>query len=169
MLELPEIMRILPHRPPILLVDRVVEFEPGERIVTTKTISASEPCYTGLADPLPDAAYAYPTSLLIESFGQSGALLWLCSAREKGTTVDGTLIFAQAKRCVFEGRAYPGDVLRHEVRLDHLVGDNAFMTGETWIGDRRVATMGSVLAVARDSAELPQSQGSVPGQPGRAS
>ncbi|WP_063771108.1 3-hydroxyacyl-ACP dehydratase FabZ family protein [Streptacidiphilus neutrinimicus] len=158
MLELPDIMRILPHRPPILLVDRVLEFVPGERIVTTKTISASEPCYSGLADPLPDAGYAYPTSLLIESFGQSGALLWLCSARHRGESVEGTLIFAQAKECVFDGRAYPGDVLRHEVRMDHLVGSNAFMTGETWIGDRRLATMGSVLAVARDSAELPQAQ-----------
>jgi 3-hydroxyacyl-[acyl-carrier-protein] dehydratase len=158
MLELPDIMRILPHRPPILLVDRVLEFEAGVRIVATKTVSASEPCYTGLADPLPAADYAYPTSLLIESFGQSGALLWLCTAQAKGTTVEGTLIFAQARDCVFTGRVFPGDVLRHEVRMDHLVGDNAFMTGETWVDDRRIATMGSVLAVARDEGQLPRSE-----------
>ncbi|MEU1947871.1 hypothetical protein ABZ554_36850, partial [Streptomyces sp. NPDC020125] len=55
-----------------------------------------------------------------------------------------------AREVTITGRAYPGDVLRHTVEIDQLIGDNAFMRGEIWVGDRRIATLGSVLAVVRE-------------------
>ncbi|MBU3862700.1 beta-hydroxyacyl-ACP dehydratase [Streptomyces sp. 4503] len=149
-LEHADIRRILPHRHPVLLVDRVLELEPGSRIVATKTVTGSEPCYAGLEEDLPASAYAYPASLLVESFGQTGAVLWLYSAAMAGERSEGTLIFGSAREVTITGRAYPGDVLRHTVEIDQLIGDNAFMRGETWVGDRRIATLGSVLAVVRE-------------------
>ncbi|MFD6325631.1 3-hydroxyacyl-ACP dehydratase FabZ family protein [Streptomyces sp. NPDC058442] len=149
-LEHADIRRILPHRHPVLLVDRVLEIEPGARIVATKTVTGSEPCYAALDEDLPASAYAYPTSLLVESFGQSGAVLWLYSAAAQGEQREGTLIFGSARDVTITGSAYPGDVLRHVVEIDRIIGDNAFMRGEIWVGDRRIATLGSVLAVVRD-------------------
>lgn len=145
-----DIRRILPHRHPVLLVDRVLEIEPGVRVVATKNVTGSEPCYAGLDEDLPASAYAYPVSLLVESFGQSGAVLWLYSAAERGERPEGTLIFGSAREVSITGAAYPGDVLRHVVEIDRVIGDNAFMRGEIWAGERRVATVGSVLAVVRE-------------------
>jgi len=141
-----EINRILPHRHPILLVDRVLELEPGVRIVATKAVTASEPCYADLAENLPQSAYAYPISLLIESFGQTGAIMWL---RGGAADSSGTLIFGGARDCVVVGSAFPGDVLTHEVRIETIKGDNAFMSGEIRVGDRVIVTIGSMLAVMR--------------------
>ncbi|WP_069868148.1 3-hydroxyacyl-ACP dehydratase FabZ family protein [Streptomyces malaysiensis] len=149
-LEHADIRRILPHRHPVLLVDRVLDLEPGVRIVATKAVTGGEPCYAGLDEDLPVSAYAYPASLLVESFGQTGAVLWLYSAATSGERREGTLIFGSAREVTITGSAYPGDVLRHTVEIDQLIGDNAFMRGETWVGDRRIATLGSVLAVVRE-------------------
>ena len=107
------------HRHPILLVDRLVQLQPFERIIAEKAVSGSEPCYAGMRDGLPTRAYAYPASLLLESFGQTGALLWLESLRSTGRAVpDGTLIFAAARDVVFHRPVLPGDVVRHVGRLE---------------------------------------------------
>ncbi|NHC16049.1 3-hydroxyacyl-ACP dehydratase FabZ family protein, partial [Motilibacter deserti] len=84
MREYADIRAVLPHRHPVLLVDRVVELKEFASIVTLKAVSGSEPCYAQMDEGLPASAYAYPGSLLLESFGQSGALLWLESLRSRG-------------------------------------------------------------------------------------
>jgi 3-hydroxyacyl-[acyl-carrier-protein] dehydratase len=155
-LEHADVKRILPHRHPVLQVDRVLELEPGARIVATKAITGAEPCYAGIPDDAPHSAYAYPVSLMVESLGQAGGLLWLHGAALAGEPTTGTLIFGSARDLELTGAAYPGDVLRHVVHLDLVKGENAFMHGETWVGDTRIATVGTILAVLRqDSALVP--------------
>jgi 3-hydroxyacyl-[acyl-carrier-protein] dehydratase len=149
MLEHADVKRILPHRHPMLQVDRVLDVDPGDRIVAVKAISGAEPCYADLAEGLPQSAHAYPPSLLLESLGQAGALLWLHTAALEGKSPAGTLIFGSARDCRITGSAYPGDVLRHVVHLLLVKGDNAFLRGETWVGDERIASVGSMLAVVR--------------------
>ncbi|WP_432587639.1 beta-hydroxyacyl-ACP dehydratase [Streptomyces sp. HD1123-B1] len=148
------IRNILPHRHPVLLVDRAIEFSPFERVVTTKTISGSEPCYSGMADGLARSAFSYPKSLLIESFGQSGAVLWLESIRTRGEKLSGTLIFAAARNVVFHRPVHPGDTVRHMVRIDQLLADNAFLSGESFVGDECVMTVGQAIAVVRPAEGL---------------
>jgi 3-hydroxyacyl-[acyl-carrier-protein] dehydratase len=148
-----DITRVLPHRHPVLLVDSVLELEPGVAITATKAVTGSEPCYAGLADGLPDSAYAYPVSLIVESFGQAGAVLWLVGTPDTERPV-GTLIFGAARRVVVHDRAYPGDVLTHRVRIETITGPNAFMSGEVHAGDRLIATIGQVLAVIRETDAL---------------
>jgi 3-hydroxyacyl-[acyl-carrier-protein] dehydratase len=149
-----QIRSILPQAAPMVLVDRVEWLAPGQALRAIKTISGSEPCYQDLPAGLPKRRYAYPVSLMVESFGQAAALLW---HSESGgiADADNVLMFAAARDCRFLGHAYPGDVLRHEVRLEGSVARTGFATGETWVGGRQVAAMGSFIAVLRPAAILP--------------
>jgi len=149
MFEHAEIRNLIPHRHPILLVDRVLELQLFEKIVTTKTISGSEPCFARMKDGLPQRSYAFPMSLIIESFGQSGALLWRASLKSTGKTQTGTLFFGASREVTIHRPVYPGDTMRHVCYVDHMIGDNAFLRGETYVGDEIVASVGSAIAASR--------------------
>jgi 3-hydroxyacyl-[acyl-carrier-protein] dehydratase len=137
---------ILTHRPPILLVDRVEEIEYFDRIVATKAVSACEPCYAGMAETRDQRRFAYPGSLMIESFGQSGAVLWLESARQDGRALIGDPVVAEASDVLFHRAAYPGDTLRHEARIERIVGNRAYLYGRTLVGGDLAAEYGSLVA-----------------------
>ncbi len=143
-----DIRAILPQRYPLLLVDRVLDLDPGRSIRTIKAITGTEPCYAGLPDAAARWCYEYPRALMIESLGQSAALLWL-GDHPVTPGDDRVLMFAGARSFSFEGAAYPGDVLRHDVRLDNVVADTAFASGEIWVGDRRIASVATLIATRR--------------------
>jgi 3-hydroxyacyl-[acyl-carrier-protein] dehydratase len=147
-----QIMEILPHGHPMVLVDRVISLSVGERIVATKAITASEPCFAGIARGHSVAA-AYPTSLLLESLGQTAAILWLQSM-QAARSPQSVLMLTVVRDCVVEGRAYPGDLVRHCARIENVVGDNVFVSGESWIGNRRIIHAGSMVAVIRSAIGL---------------
>ncbi|KAA2265792.1 beta-hydroxyacyl-ACP dehydratase [Solihabitans fulvus] len=147
-----EIRAILPHGPQMVLLDRVEWLDPGRALRAVKAISGGEPCYQRLPAGLPRRGYAYPRSLILESFGQAAAVLWH-SLTGRLADQDSLLMFAAARSCRFEGHAYPGEVLRHEVALERCVADTAFATGSTWVGERRIASMGSLIAVVRTRPE----------------
>lgn len=149
MIEHSEIRAILPQGHPMVLVDRVVSLEPGASIVGIKAISGSEPCYCEVTPGSEADRFAYPTSLLVESFGQTAAVLWLKSLKSFNRDPKHLLMFVAARNVKIEGCAFPGDVLRHIARLDHVMEDNVFVSGETWVGDRRIASIGSMIAVVR--------------------
>jgi 3-hydroxyacyl-[acyl-carrier-protein] dehydratase len=158
MLEHADIRRILPHRHPILLVDRVIEVEPWRRLVALKTVSGAEPCYANLSEDASPQSYGYPASLMLESFAQSAILLWLHSAESQGSSVEGTLIFAAARDCTFHRAVLPGQTMRHVARLTSVVGGNtALMSGETWVDDQVVAEFGSLIGAARPESDLSRS------------
>ncbi|MEU4266150.1 hypothetical protein ACYCCF_13610 [Streptomyces argenteolus] len=139
----------LPVRHPMLLVDRVDAFDPGREITTVKAVSGSEPCYRSMEDGLPLSRYMYPRALMLESFGQSSVLLWLSS----GTT-EGVQVAAAFRHCRFAGEVRPGAVLRHVARIDRLMSDNVFVSGETWDGDRCVMTVGALIGSSRPRAQV---------------
>ncbi|MBW3668370.1 MAG: beta-hydroxyacyl-ACP dehydratase [Actinobacteria bacterium] len=140
---------LLPQGHPMVLVDRVDRLEPGDSIEAIKAVTASEPCFARLDQGCPSRAWAYPFSLVIESFGQAAALLWLSTVDDDGPKPDRLLMFAAARGVEQHAAIHPGDVMRHVVRLDHVVGDNAFVTGHTQVGYRLVASFGSMVAVTR--------------------
>ena len=149
MLEHAEIAALLPHGHPMVLVDRVIRFEIGGSLTALKAVSAGESCYAGLGKGLNQAAYAYPLSLLLESFGQAAALLWLMGQSAGDRRAGGMLLLGGARKCVFRGDAYPGDVLRHEVRLVHATMGTAFVDGETFVGETPIASITSIVAAQR--------------------
>jgi 3-hydroxyacyl-[acyl-carrier-protein] dehydratase len=143
MLDHAALRAILPHRHPMLLLDRVTSLQPGRSITAEKSVSGSEPCYQHAR------SYAFPTSLLIESMGQAAAVLWLSGAG--GVPAGQVLMLTLIRDFHVAHAAFPGDVLRHEVWLDHVSDGSAIAAGETWVGARRIATAGSLLAVVRPS------------------
>lgn len=136
---------ILPHRYPMLMVDHVGALEPGVAITARKCISGTDPCYQFVRDPGSPHDVAYPPSLILESFGQAGAILWL-----KSTLVNpGVLMLASVRNCLFEAEVFPGDTLEHHVRIDRLLEDTVIFSGDTWVGLRRVVHVDWLVAVIR--------------------
>lgn len=151
-LEYSEICKILPQGYPMVLVDRVAALDPGVSIVAMKAVTSSEPCYSNLSKDLPRDRYAYPVSLLLESFGQSAAILWLISASIDSAHSESVLMLAVARECRIRSRAFPGEVLQHRIELENTIGDHVFVRGDTWVDDRVIMCVGSMLAVRRSRA-----------------
>jgi len=145
-----QLRQLLPHGPGMVLLDRVEELRPGVELRAVKSISGGELCYAGVDAAAGIDAFAYPASLLLESFGQAAAVLWL-NSEPSGQRV---LMFAAAKDCRFTGHAYPGDVIQHVVRLEHRSEAAAFVSGHTSVGTHRIASYGSLTAVVRPRSEM---------------
>lgn len=148
-----EIRRLLAVNHPMILVDRVCALTPGQSVEAMKAVSGSEPCYGGLPEDLPIERLAYPTSLLVESFAQAAALMWLTALRPAGD--DPTLLVPGAIRdCVVMGAVFPGDVVRHVARIDQSLQGTAFVSGASYVGGRAVLTVGAFVGVERPRESL---------------
>lgn len=109
MLDINEIMKILPHRHPFLLVDRVVEMEEGKRIVGIKNVTINEPFFPGHFPGHP----VMPGVLIIEAMAQVGGILaYLASDEETRRKV---CYFASIDNAKFRRPVMPGDQLRLEL------------------------------------------------------
>jgi 3-hydroxyacyl-[acyl-carrier-protein] dehydratase len=113
-LEAADIMRILPHRYPFLLVDRVVELEPGVRAVGIKSVSANEPQFTGHFPGRP----IMPGVLMVEALAQTAGVAVLTLDEYRGKLG----LFAGIDDCRFRRLVQPGDTLRLEVTVEKLRG-----------------------------------------------
>ncbi len=109
MLDINEIMKILPHRYPFLLVDRVTEMEPGKRIVGLKNVSMNEQFFPG---HFPDHP-VMPGVLIIESMAQVACILAILSSDE--STRSKVTYFVGIDNARFRRPVVPGDQLRLEV------------------------------------------------------
>jgi len=109
MLEARDIMRILPHRYPFLLVDRILELEPGRRAVGIKNVTANEPQFTGHWPDNP----VMPGVLIIEAMAQVGGILLLTVADNEGMLA----LFGGVDGVRFRRQVLPGDQLRIETEL----------------------------------------------------
>lgn len=109
MLTIRDIERLIPHRYPFLLVDRVVEAEAGKRIIAIKNVTANEWFFQGHFPGFP----IMPGVLIIEALAQTGAVLLLSEAEAKGQIP----LFAGIDDCRFRQQVVPGDTLTLEVEL----------------------------------------------------
>ncbi|GKQ38397.1 3-hydroxyacyl-ACP dehydratase FabZ family protein [Streptomyces sp. A012304] len=141
------IARSLPHRYPMLLVDRVVELVPGERIRAVKAVTVNEPWYAGAA---PDADLAYPPSLLIESWGQTAGLLTVVGG---GAPQGQVMLFGSVADAEFHHPVLPGDVIEHRVTVARTFTDSVVFEGSSHRGDLTVMTVAQMVMAFRP-AEL---------------
>lgn len=142
-LEAADIMRIIPHRYPVLLIDRVIELEPGKRVVAIKNLTNNEPQFTGHFPGRP----IMPGVLMVEALAQAGAVAVLSLPEYRGKLA----LFAGIDECRFKRTVVPGDTLRLEVTLEKLRG--VFGRGHA------VATVdGEVAVTATISFVIPRDQ-----------
>jgi 3-hydroxyacyl-[acyl-carrier-protein] dehydratase len=113
-LEAADIMRILPHRYPFLLVDRIIELEPGKRAVGLKQVTANEPQFTGHFPGRP----IMPGVLMVEALAQTAGIAVLTLDEYRGKLG----LFAGIDECRFRRLVTPGDTLRLEVTVEKLRG-----------------------------------------------
>lgn len=112
MLSIQEIMAIIPHRPPFLLVDRIIELEAGVRAVGEKLVTMNEPQFLGHFPGNP----IMPGVLIVEALAQTGAVALLSMPEHNGKLV----LFAGIDGVRFKRIVRPGDTIRLEVTLDRL-------------------------------------------------
>lgn len=112
MLSIQEIMALIPHRYPFLLVDRIMELEPGVRAVGEKLVSANEPYFQGHFPGNP----IMPGVLILEALAQTGAVAALSAPENAGKLV----LFAGIDGARFKRVVRPGDTLRLEVQLEKM-------------------------------------------------
>jgi beta-hydroxyacyl-ACP dehydratase FabZ len=105
------IRELLPHRYPMLLVDRITEFEPGSRIVGIKNVSANEHFFEGHFPGRP----IMPGVLMLEALAQVGIVFFKMT--ENGAARDRLIVFAGVDSVKFRKGVIPGDVLTLEMRF----------------------------------------------------
>ena len=110
MMDIQEILRTLPHRYPIIMVDRVLEVEPGKRIIALKNVSINEPVFSGHFPGYP----VMPGVLILEALAQAGAILAIVTWGDSRPR-DSLYYFAGIDRARFKRPVEPGDQLRLEV------------------------------------------------------
>lgn len=127
-----EILRTLPHRYPFLLVDRIVEIEPGKRIVGIKNVTINEQFFVGHFPGAP----VMPAVLIIESMAQvSGVLMYKdLPDREKKL-----IYFTGIESAKFRRPVVPGDQLRIEMELRHRRNNFGKMNGKALVDGKLVA------------------------------
>jgi len=126
--DIKDIMSVIPHRPPFLLIDRIEELTPGERVVALKNVTMNEPFFVGHFPQEP----VMPGVLIVEALAQAGAYAVLSLEENKGRIA----YFGAINGCKFRGKVVPGDALRLEVTIKKLrpvagVGDGrAYVDGK---------------------------------------
>ena len=109
-LDILDIMAILPHRYPFLLIDRIIEVEPKHRIVALKNVTINEPHFQGHFPDYP----IMPGVLMVEAIAQTGGVLLLAEIPDRA---DKLMVFTGIENAKFRRPVVPGDQVRIEVTV----------------------------------------------------
>jgi len=135
-LDIQDILRILPHRFPFLLIDRVVDLTRKQRIVAIKNVTINEPFFAGHFPNLP----IMPGVLIVEAIAQAGGALLLTEIEDRHKKL---MVFTGIERARFRRPVVPGDQLRIEVKVKAWRENSGRaavrMEGIAYVEDKRVA------------------------------
>lgn len=137
-----DIQKLLPHRYPFLLIDRVVEFERNKRVLAYKNLTINEPFFQGHFPGHP----IMPGVLIVEAMAQTGGLLLMEQITDRANKV---VYFMALDEVKFRKPVVPGDQLRMEVEMLQFRGKTARMKGMAYV-DGQVVTEAVMLACVVD-------------------
>ena len=131
-MDIGEIFKILPHRYPFLLIDRVVELERMKRIVALKNVTINEPFFQGHFPEKP----IMPGVLIVEAIAQAGGLLLLTEVPNRDEML---MVFTGIEKARFRRPVVPGDQVRIEVEVKAWRITAARLEGKAYVGDKVAA------------------------------
>jgi len=137
-----QIFDSLPHRYPLLLVDRILELEPGVRAVGLKNVTINEEFFNGHFPGRP----MMPGVLVLEAMAQVGAVLLMCSSEHRGKLA----VFGGMDRVRFRKPVLPGDQLISEVELLRLHNDFGKVKATARVDGEVVAEAECIFALIED-------------------
>lgn len=132
MLDIREIMSIIPHRYPFLLIDRIIEFEEKKRIVGIKNVTINEPFFQGHFPGAP----IMPGVLIIEAMAQTGGVLLLHSMPDRDQKL---IYFMGIQNAKFRKPVVPGDILTLQLEVLNLRSWSCKLKGVATVGGDIVA------------------------------
>ncbi len=135
-----QIMEIIPHRNPFLLIDTIEELEPGKRAVGKKCVTMNEPFFAGHFPGNP----VMPGVLIVEAMAQVGAVCVLQKEENKGKTA----YFAAINSAKFKRKVVPGDVLMLELELVKEKGPISVSKGKATVNGEVAAICEITCAVS---------------------
>jgi len=136
-----QIEEILPHREPFLLIDEVLELEPGRRVVARREVRADDPWFAGHFPGRP----VMPGVLIVEAMAQTGAVAVLVEEENRGRIA----FFAGIDDCRFKRVVEPGDVLTLTCEIDQVRGPIGRGKATAHVGDELAARGTLTFAVER--------------------
>ena len=147
MLDVVEIQKIIPHRFPFLLLDKVIDIKSGEFIHAYKNVTISEHVFQGHFPGHP----IYPGVMIVEGLAQAGGVLAFKSMSEddqKGTS-DKVVYFMSIDKCKFRAPVTPGDKLEYKVSVIKQRGNIWILKGEAYV-DGKLMTEAELKAMIVD-------------------
>lgn len=138
-----QIMEIIPHRQPFLLLDTVEELEPGRRALARKCVTYNEPFFAGHFPKEP----VMPGVLIVEAMAQAGAVAMLSQPDKKGKTA----YFAGIQSAKFKRKVVPGDILELEVEIVKVKGMIGIGKGTATVDGKIAASAEIMFAIGSEA------------------
>lgn len=147
MLDVIEIQKIIPHRFPFLLIDRVIDIKIGESIHAYKNVSISEHVFQGHFPGHP----IYPGVMIVEGLAQAGGVLAFKSMSEEDqkNTANKVVYFMSIDKCKFRAPVTPGDKLEYKISVIKHRGNIWILKGEAFV-DGKLTTEAELKAMIVD-------------------
>lgn len=140
MIDINEILQLLPHNYPFLLVDRILEYEPAKKIVGIKNVTFNEPFFPGHFPQKP----IMPGVLILEAMAQAGGILAFKSFPDK----KGSVLFTGIDKARFRKPVIPGDQLKLVVEVVKHRREIWLFEGKAFVGNELVAEA-SIMAMLK--------------------
>ena len=136
MFDVMQIQKILPHRYPFLLVDRVIDMVESKSIVAYKNVSISEPVFQG---HFPDHPI-YPGVMILEGMAQAGGILAFKSSNMSDEEIENKVVyFMSIDRAKFRNPVRPGDKLEYKIEVLKMRKTLIVLDGKAYVGDKLIA------------------------------